>query len=77
MHGPSDKHDFTDLEEAAETAIAGLKTDLAKRAEAAGADDIDIAVDRKDVSAFTDGQEIFVESRIIAVATGRPRLAHS
>jgi N-methylhydantoinase A/oxoprolinase/acetone carboxylase beta subunit len=77
VHGPSDKHDFTDLEAAAEMAIAGLKADLAKRAEAAGADDIDIAVDRKDVSAFTDGQEIFVESRIIAVATGRPRLAHS
>lgn len=77
VHGPSDKHDFMDLEAAAEAAISGLKADLAKRAEAAGADDIDIAVDRKDVSAFTDGQEIFVESRIIAVAAGRPRLAHS
>jgi N-methylhydantoinase A/oxoprolinase/acetone carboxylase beta subunit len=77
VHGPSDQHDFTDLEAAAEAAISGLKADLAIRAEAAGADDIDITVDRKDVSAFTDGQEIFVESRIIAVATGRPRLAHS
>lgn len=77
VHGPCDKHDFTDLEAAAEAAITGLKADLAIRAEAAGADDIDIALDRKDVSAFTDGQEIFVESRITAVATGRPRLAHS
>jgi N-methylhydantoinase A/oxoprolinase/acetone carboxylase beta subunit len=77
VHGPSDKHDFTDLEAAAAAAITGLKADLAKRAEAAGADDIDITLDRKDVSAFADGQDIFVESRIIAVATGRPRLAHS
>ena len=77
VHGPVDKHDFTDLEAAAEAAIAGLKADLAKRAEAAGADDIDIVLDRKDVSAFADGQEIFVESRIVAAATGRPRLAHS
>ena len=77
VHGPASAHDFIDLEAAAVAAISGLKADLAQRAEAAGADDIDIALDRKDVTAFADGQEIFVESRIMAVATGRPRLAHS
>lgn len=77
VHGPAAAHDFTELEAAAEAAISGLKADLAKRAESAGADEIDIALDRKDVTAFADGQDIFVESRIMAVATGRPRLAHS
>lgn len=77
VHGPAETHDFTDLEAAADAAIAGLRADLKLRAQAAGADDIDIALDRKDVSAFTDGQEIFVETRLMGVATGRPRLAHS
>jgi N-methylhydantoinase A/oxoprolinase/acetone carboxylase beta subunit len=77
VHGPAEKHDFTDLEAAAEAAIAGLKADLTTRAHAAGADEIDITIDRKDISAFTDGQEIFVETRLLGAATGRPRLAHS
>lgn len=77
IHGPSETHDFTDLEAAAEAAIAGLRADLTIRASAAGADEIDIAIDRKDISAFTDGQEIFVETRLSGAATGRPRLAHS
>jgi N-methylhydantoinase A/oxoprolinase/acetone carboxylase beta subunit len=77
VHGPTDKHDFTDLEAAAAVAIAGLKADLTIRAHAAGADAIDITIDRKNVSAFTDGQEIFVETRLFGVATGRPRLAHA
>jgi hypothetical protein len=74
IHGPSSAHDFHDLEAAARAAIEGLRKDIALRAEAAGALDADIVIDRKDVSAFADGQDIFVESRITAVATGRPRL---
>jgi N-methylhydantoinase A/oxoprolinase/acetone carboxylase beta subunit len=74
VHGPAAQHDFHALEAAAEAAIAGLRADIIIRAEAAGADNAEIVIDRKDVSAFTDGQEIFVESRITAVATGRPRL---
>ena len=74
VHGPAAQHDFHALEAAAEAAIAGLRADILIRAEAAGADNAEIVIDRKDVSAFTDGQEIFVESRITAVATGRPRL---
>lgn len=74
VHGPAAQHDFQALEAAAEAAIAGLRADILIRAEAAGADNAEIVIDRKDVSAFTDGQEIFVESRITAVATGRPRL---
>ena len=74
IHGPSSAHDFHDLEAAARAAVEGLRKDIALRAEAAGALDADIVIDRKDVSAFADGQDIFVESRITAVATGRPRL---
>jgi len=74
IHGPAKIHDFNDLEKAAAEAIEGLRADIARRAEAAGADHAEITIDRKDVSAFTDGQDIFVESRITAVATGRPRL---
>ena len=74
VHGPAAQHDFHALEAAAEAAIAGLRANILIRAEAAGADNAEIVIDRKDVSAFTDGQEIFVESRITAVATGRPRL---
>lgn len=75
VHGPAAQHDFTDLEAAARAATKGLRADLAARAEAAGAEMVDIALERKDVSAMTDGQEIFVETRITGTATGRPRLA--
>jgi N-methylhydantoinase A/oxoprolinase/acetone carboxylase beta subunit len=75
VHGPAAQHDFTDLEAAARAATEGLRADLAARAEAAGAEMVDIALERKDVSAMTDGQEIFVETRITGTATGRPRLA--
>jgi N-methylhydantoinase A/oxoprolinase/acetone carboxylase beta subunit len=75
VHGPAAQHDFTDLEAAARAATEGLRADLAARAEAAGAEMVDIALERKDVSAMTDGQEIFVETRINGIATGRPRLA--
>ncbi|MCX8502877.1 MAG: hydantoinase/oxoprolinase family protein [Alphaproteobacteria bacterium] len=74
IHGPASSHDFHDLESAARAAIDGLRKDIALRAEAAGADNAEISIDRKDVSAFADGQDIFVESRITAMATGRPRL---
>jgi N-methylhydantoinase A/oxoprolinase/acetone carboxylase beta subunit len=75
VHGPAAQHDFTDLEAATSAATEGLRADLESRAEAAGAEMVDISIERKDVSAMTDGQEIFVETRLFGNATGRPRLA--
>ncbi|MFM8700138.1 MAG: hydantoinase/oxoprolinase N-terminal domain-containing protein [Hyphomicrobiales bacterium] len=77
IHGPATEHDFTDLARAAAAAIEGLQNDAAEKARAAGADDIDLVIDRKDSIAHIDGQDIFVECRITVTAIGRPRLVRT
>src|SRR3546814_16589969 len=76
VHLPSGVADFIDLEAAAahaETHVTLLALDQARRA---GADDPQIQVTRDDtIITERGGGSVFIESKITAVAVGRPRLA--
>lgn len=74
-HLPEEVTDFEDLEEAARHA-SGVLECLARRAALRiGADDITVHVDRRDeIVACKDGSSLFIESRLAAVAAGRPAL---
>jgi N-methylhydantoinase A/oxoprolinase/acetone carboxylase beta subunit len=74
-HLPDSVVDFRDLDEAANHATA-LIGELARRlAEDAGATGVTLATQRDDnVVTGADGLQTFIESRLRATATGRPRL---
>ncbi len=75
-HMPDNVADFRDLERAAEHGMAVITEVAAKLAEAAGAVDVTLSTQRDDnVVRGTDGLETFIESRLRATATGRPRLS--
>src|SRR3546814_9502060 len=76
VHLPSGVADFIDLEAAAshaETHATLLALDQARRA---GADEPQIQVTRDDtIITERGGGSVFIDSKITAVAVGRPRLA--
>ncbi len=63
----------------ADAAVAGLADHLRAlardRAEAAGVVDATIRTSREDIEAEVEGQPMFIETRLRATATGRPRIA--
>ncbi|WP_224549832.1 hydantoinase/oxoprolinase family protein [Mesorhizobium sp. CA16] len=67
--------DFTEEAKAIEAAEADVRAIAAKRAQDAGTDsaEIEIATDFK-VSTI-EGQRMFIEANVVAVASGRPRIA--
>lgn len=67
--------DFTEEEAALAAAEAAIRAILADRARAAGTDTAEIAVERDVRTATVEGQRTFVEARLVATATGRPRIA--
>ena len=68
--------DFEDLDEAAAFTLAGLESQAREAAERIGAEDISVQVERRDETVRSrGGGNLFIESRICAVATGRPALA--
>lgn len=74
-HLPEEVTDFEDLEEAARHASDVLERLARQAALRIGADDITVHVDRKDeIVACKDGSSLFIESRLAAVAAGRPTL---
>jgi len=75
-HLPDGVADFRDLDQAARHA-GRIIADMADRlAKAAGATDVTLSTRRDDnVVRGTDGLDTFIESRMRATATGRPRLA--
>ncbi len=74
-HLPDEVTDFEDLEEAALHASGVLERLAHQAAARIGADDITVRVDRKDeIVACKDGSSLFIESRLAAVAAGRPSL---
>ncbi len=74
-HLPEEVTDFDDLEEAALHASGVLERLAHQAAVRIGADDITVRVDRKDeIVACKDGSSLFIESRLAAVAAGRPAL---
>lgn len=76
LHLPTAVEDFTDLAAAAARGTAAVEAQAIAQAERAGAGEVQLSVSRKDKAVRERGGfEIFIESRIVATAFGRPRAA--
>lgn len=76
VHGLGDVEDFRNLEQAANRATEIAEGEAHRRAEEAGAIEIRVETTRDDRVATVAGSfEVFIESRIVSSAFGRPRLA--
>jgi len=67
--------DFTDEGEALAWAGAAISTKAADAARTAGAATAEVTVERDMRVSMVEGQRMFIEARLVAVATGRPRIA--
>lgn len=67
--------DFKEEDPAVAAAEAKVRTLAASRAAEAGADEVEISVSREFRVSVVEGQRMFVEAEIVAVASGRPRIA--
>ena len=67
--------DFASEAEAIATAEADVRALAAERAQAAGTDMAEIDLSREFRTSVVEGQRMFIEARIVAVASGRPRIA--
>nr|MBA3447618.1 hydantoinase/oxoprolinase family protein [Pseudaminobacter sp.] len=70
-----DLRDFDNEQEAVAVAEADVREIVAARAKAAGTDAAEIEVLREFHASTVEGYRMFVAARIVAVATGRPRIA--
>jgi N-methylhydantoinase A/oxoprolinase/acetone carboxylase beta subunit len=76
LHLSTGIEDFGDLEAAAQRATEAVEAQAAAQARRAGAAELQVSASRKDKKVREKGGfEIFIESRIVATAFGRPRLA--
>ena len=67
--------DFLSEEEALAAAEAEIRSLAAARAISAGTEDAEISVTRELRTATVEGQRSFIEARLVATASGRPRIA--
>ena len=67
--------DFASEEQAVEAAEDEVRRLVAGRAAAAGTDAAEIVVSREFSTAVVEGQRTFIEAQVVAVASGRPRIA--
>jgi N-methylhydantoinase A/oxoprolinase/acetone carboxylase beta subunit len=67
--------DFLNEEAAIEAAEIDVREIVSGRAKAAGTDNAEVVLSRELRTATVEGQRTFVEAHVVAVATGRPRLA--
>lgn len=67
--------DFGSKDEALEFAEAQACVLAGDRARAAGTDSAVVRIERDVKSAHIDGEQMFIEARVVATATGRPRIA--
>ncbi|PSJ58073.1 hydantoinase/oxoprolinase family protein [Kumtagia ephedrae] len=67
--------DFTDEGAAVAAAEKRVRDLAAERALVAGAEVAEVAVEQDVRTSTVEGQRMFIEARIVAVATGRPRIA--
>jgi hypothetical protein len=67
---------FTTSEAALQALEAALVTEASDRARAAGAVDLRVTVDRDIRTVTIEGRQMFIEARMTATASGRPRVAH-
>ena len=74
VHSPRGVADFDALEKAAAHASEEARRMALERALSAGAAVAEVKVERQDTSIRNFGADLFIESKITATATGRPRL---
>ncbi len=67
---------FTDQETALSALETALSAQASERARAAGAEDVHVQTSRELREIEVEGQSMFIEGTITAVASGRPRVAH-
>lgn len=67
---------FASSEAALATLEAALVADASARAKEAGAVDLRVTVDREVKEVEIEGRTMFIEARVTATASGRPRVAH-
>ncbi|WP_442579692.1 hydantoinase/oxoprolinase N-terminal domain-containing protein [Mesorhizobium sp. ASY16-5R] len=67
--------DFTDENAALNAAVIRVREFAALRALAAGTDAAEIVVSQDIRTSTVEGQRMFIEARVVAVASGRPRIA--
>jgi N-methylhydantoinase A/oxoprolinase/acetone carboxylase beta subunit len=75
VHLESGPEDFIEKVVAFQRLEDGLRAAATKAALVAGADDIEVAIDRDIKTAQVEAREIFVEATITVEASGRPRIA--
>jgi len=76
LHLDEVPREFRDLAEAAAFAERMLGDRATEEARRNGADDIRLSHKREDKTATVEGSLMFIESRLSATASGRPRFAH-
>jgi N-methylhydantoinase A/oxoprolinase/acetone carboxylase beta subunit len=67
--------DFTDEGTALAAAESRVRELVSERALAAGTDAAEIVVSHDVRTSIIEGQRMFIEARVVAVASGRPRIA--
>ena len=75
VHTAEDAPDFRDLEAAKDFAFNTLREGVVAEAESAGAVEIESRVDYEEKAPDIGGQIMFVEGKVTAQATGRPRFS--
>jgi N-methylhydantoinase A/oxoprolinase/acetone carboxylase beta subunit len=75
MAGNGSPRDFSSEDKAMEAAEILVRTQVSERATAAGTDSAEISLSRDVRVSTVEGQRMFIEARIVAVAAGRPRIA--
>ena len=73
--GDDAPRDFSDEGEALAVAEARIRAIVSERALAAGADAAEIDVERDVQATEVEGRRMFIEARLTATASGRPRIA--
>ncbi len=73
VHSDEGVNDFAQLDAALAFAEEHVQTLARARAEQAGATDAEVTLERNDTFATIEGEKLFVEARIVAFASGRPR----
>jgi N-methylhydantoinase A/oxoprolinase/acetone carboxylase beta subunit len=80
VHLPDGYHDVASIEKGVALARDVIPSRLAERARRAGAEQVEVHMDRVDRVAPVDidwGEDIFVESELVFTAVGRPSLARN
>jgi len=78
VHLPTGIRDFADLEEAAAYATRETGRLAEAQAQRAGAADVQVQTRREDHlgrSTSSESEDVYIDTEVVATATGRPRLA--